>query len=578
MASKKWMFSLLLCVLVIGLFIYNRTIYVPTYYDYVTGINISMNKQELKPDQETNINPDTEHIIGVNNQTLAGKRQTVLDQNYRSSQLSNETEKQGNTRKKNVIFIIVDDLRPQMSPYYGADYPYPAYQKKMFTPNLDRLAGESIVFQRAYVQIGVCGPSRISMLTSRRPDTTRVNTNLIPWREIGANFTTLPQYFKENGYVVVGSGKVFHGHKSSRKHDPLSWTEPFYSVGRVAGFHNETKEKKDYWMMVTEEERAQYPLSDDMALDIALERLRYYANGARSGEQPLFLAFGIGKPHTPIICPEKYFDLYPLEPEDLFLDNNTFIYERTDIDLENLRNYRRAYFACVTYVDELVGTLLREVDKLGLSENTIISFVSDHGLHLGENNLNGKYSLYELANHVPMMIRIPGLTDSGIQTRSIVEAVDLYPTLVEAADLGTMMSCPEGRSSTVQVCTEGISLMPLLDHPDRQVKNGAISQVQQLDQSTGDNYNVYSIRTDQYRYNAAARMIHTRQNNTKFTVSVYWNVTWIHPELYDHAVDPGENENVVDKSEYSKVIPDLQRHLQDRVHTMYDIPFDNSWR
>ena len=169
--------------------------------------------------------PDEEDQMKTlkNESFFEGNAQTKLEQFNK-----NETKTKGQQQRKNVLFIIVDDLRAQLGAYHDPEHPDYFSKLRIKTPNLDKLASQSIVFTRAYAQYSLCGPSRTSLLTSRRPDTTLIYDNTRYWRDVGGNFTTLPQHFKNNGYTTVGFGKVFHPQASSNNDDPPSWTEPYY--------------------------------------------------------------------------------------------------------------------------------------------------------------------------------------------------------------------------------------------------------------------------------------------------------------------------------------------------------------
>ena len=367
----------------------------------------------------------------------------------------------------------------------------------MITPNLDRLASKSLVMTRAYVQQATCSPSRTSFLTSRRPDTTHVYDLKSYFREVGGNFTTLPQYFKQHGYETAGMGKIFHRGQASDWDDPPSWTLPYYQPGNKRYWNS----KKPSWYAVPPDQRKIKPLPDEQTTKHAVYMLRKLAPKAKSGEKPFFLAVGFYKPHLPFVFPEEFLARYPQSairlPPNRYAPQNM-----PDIawsDYGELRAYhdiarlgltgdinttvpadvtlelRRAYYCAVSYIDSLVGKLLDMLDRFGLERSTIVSFIGDHGWHLGENGQWTKHTNFEQAVHAPMIIRIPGLTDNGIVTDHPAEFVDLYPTLVDAAELGTLPVCPED-SSHIAVCTEGTSLLPLISGNHTTGKPYAFSQ------------------------------------------------------------------------------------------------------
>ena len=398
--------------------------------------------------------------------------------------------------RKNVLFIVSDDMRPQLGAYSGPNFPSPIHPQ-MITRNLDRLASESLLLTRAYVQQATCSPSRTSFLTSRRPDTTHVYDLKSYFRKVGGNFTTLPQYFKKHGYESVGMGKVFHPREASGGDDPPSWTLPYYHPSNKP-YWTTTKRS---WYAATPDERKKRPLPDEQIVKHAVKMLRKLAPKAKSGQKPFFLAVGFYKPHLPFVFPEEFLAMYP--PSEIHLPPNPYAPENmpsiawttyrelrmfgdiaqlglsgdinTTIPSNVTLDLRRAYYSAVSYIDSLVGTLLAELDHLGLAQSTIISFVGDHGWHLGENGEWTKHTNFEQATHAPMMIRIPGLTDHGIVSDQLVEFVDLYPTIVEAAMLGTLPVCPE-ESSHIEVCTEGTSLLPLIFNRQSEASSYAFSQ------------------------------------------------------------------------------------------------------
>ncbi|KAK2154748.1 hypothetical protein LSH36_258g00008 [Paralvinella palmiformis] len=501
------------------------------------------------------------------------------DENVSSEQQAQTSLGRGNAttrtakkeqRRKNVLFIIVDDLRPQLGAYHDPEHPDYFSKLRMHTPNLDELASRSVVFTRAYAQYSLCGPSRTSLLTSRRPDTTRVYNNEHYWRDVGGNFTTLPQHFKNNGYTTIGLGKVFHPKFSSNKDDPPSWTEPYYRP-TYTDRHYMPKGAVGGWNVAGNEQVDKVPLIDMAITEKAKRMLRKLSAEVASGEHHFFMGVGFNKPHVHIVCPERYFDLYPLEDEDNFLPNKTWQkpvirpyaeFDGTEIgDGERilspdvLRHFRRAYFACISYVDDLVGEILRELEELGLHKNTVVSFMADHGFHLGENRAFAKITTWEVANRVPMIIRIPGVTDSGRVSSSIVESVDIFPTLVEAAGLDPIPRCAK-KSSRVMLCTQGTSLMPLLEGRDTPVKDAAYSQIRHPFRTR------YTVRTKNFRLVDTAFVKSVPLRNGKCKQYAKWPQNTTFTELYDHGKDILEETNLVNDPNYRDIVTGLRRQLQ----------------
>ncbi|ESO88174.1 hypothetical protein LOTGIDRAFT_165917 [Lottia gigantea] len=460
---------------------------------------------------------------------------------------------------KNVLFLIADDLRPNLDVYQGLGY----HLGQSHTPNLDQLAKKSILFQRAYVQYALCSPSRTSFLTGRRPDTTQVYDLQTYFRTIGNNFTTMPQYFKEHGYQTEGMGKIFHPGKASNNDDPPSWNK-YHHDGTSQTSHN-----LDYsWKAVNDSERSHNPLVDEVISKTAKEVLQTLS----SGSKPFFLAVGFHKPHLPFEFPEKFLSYFP--EDNIQLPSNEFpphgmpdiawsryreLRSYRDISALHatgesntllphhvVRELRRAYICAVAYMDSLVGEILAEVKRLNLESNTVISFIGDHGFSLGEHGLWSKDTNFEDVVHAPMMISVPGLTDNGVVTNQLVEHVDLFPTLVEVAGLPLLHTCPE--HSHLDTCTEGTSMVPLIHHPLSQIKQAAFSQTFRH-RAMG-----YSIRTDRYRYTEWPAF-DSRTKKPDFTHS-YGS------ELYDHVNDKEENNNIVARPENAQIVTTLRDMLR----------------
>lgn len=476
----------------------------------------------------------------------------------------------------NVLFLAADDMRPQLGAYQGPDFPS-LVKQKMHTPNLDKLAGRSLLLKRAYVQQAVCSPSRASSLTGRRPDTTRVHDMLAYWRKVGGDFTTIPQYFKQHGYRTTGMGKIFHPGPPSGGDDPISWTDPYFHASQSSHWAGKGSVT---WHMADVNDTKKYPLTDMTLASHAVETLRNISQQALSGDQPFFMAVGFHRPHLPFLIPANFFEYYP-EDEVAFPDNQYAPVNMPQIawaDFDELRDYgdialkygfgainttlpqnvvrglRRAYYAAVSYTDSLVGQVLDELERLGLDDSTIVSFWGDHGWQLGEHGEWCKQSNFEIATHAPMMVRVPGLTDKGIVAEQLTEFVDLFPTLAEAAGLPSVPLCPEN-SSKIETCVEGVSLMPLMKDPTRKWKDAVFSQFPRM-AVDGTTVMGYTMRTDRYRYTEWVRF-----DNFNFVPHWYQNFGR-GTELYDHEKDPEENWNHGHEKEYE----DLRKELSDMLH------------
>lgn len=458
-------------------------------------------------------------------------------------------------KRPNVLFIAVDDLRPELN-CYGASH--------ISSPNIDRLAKTGLLFERAYCQQAVCSPSRSSLMTGRRPDTTQVWDLVTHFRKAIPDVATIPQHFAQHGYTTTGLGKIYHS-AAGALNDGASWTIPSWNPGRPpwnsaenakVEAHNTAKIRDNNWddpfgqqrygKKTPAEARAQKladrkrrgpswaspdvadnELRDGQVADQAVECLRALAS------ESFFLAVGFIKPHLAFVAPKKYFDLYPpetieLDPHPNPADNappfagHTFgeLRNYADIPLEGpvsdekARELIRAYYACVSYMDAQVGRLLDELDRLDLADNTIVILWGDHGYHLGDHGLWNKHTNFERATHCPLLIRVPGTT-SGQRTQGLAEFVDIYPSLCELAGL----PLPDG--------LEGHSFAPLVDDPDRNWKRAAFSQYPRSYQ--GNALMGYSMRTDRYRYTEWR----PRQGGEAVAT-----------ELYDHNRDPAETTNL----------------------------------
>lgn len=470
----------------------------------------------------------------------------------------------------NVLFLMSDDLRPELGAYYGPNYPSPVHPP-MHTPNIDALASRSLLLKRAYAQQAICSPSRASLLTGRRPDTTRVYDLDHYFREVGGNFTTLPQYFKNHGYKSIGIGKIFHPGKASGHDDPVSWSVPYFRG--TSNFENTGKS----WYAVPDNLLVTKPLQDKQIADHAKQTLQRIAQDAKSGKKNFFMAVGFHKPHLPFVFPKSFMDKYyptssihlppnPYAPRHMpdvaWFGFNGFRHEYSDIRVANasgainttfpdhlVLELRRAYYSAVSWMDSLVGEVVAELDKQGLSQNTIVVFTSDHGWQLGEHGLWCKHTNFELATHAPLMIHIPNLTDAGIETDQLVEYVDIYPTVVEAAGLGTLRQC-NMVSTFSRHCREGMSILPLINNPTTPLKKAAFSQYPRR----GKHVMGYTIRTDKYRYTEWAAFNFTNPSGPN----------WQHlsgVELYDHSIDPEENINRANYAAYHSARVELQKLL-----------------
>ncbi|XP_057393941.1 iduronate 2-sulfatase isoform X5 [Balaenoptera acutorostrata] len=402
----------------------------------------------------------------------------------------------------NVLLIIVDDLRPSLG-CYG--------DKLIRSPNMDQLASHSLLFQNAFAQQAVCAPSRVSLLTGRRPDTTRLYDFNSYWRAHSGNFSTIPQYFKENGYVTMSVGKVFHPGISSNHSDdsPYSWSVPPYHPSSEKYENTKTCRGPDgelHANLLCPVDVADVPegtLPDKQSTEQAIRLL----GKMKTSASPFFLAVGYHKPHIPFRYPKEFQKLYPLENITLAPDPQVpaglppvaynpwmDIRRREDVQALNLsvpygpipadfqRKIRQSYFACVSYLDTQVGHLLSALDDLQLASSTIVALTSDHGWALGEHGEWAKYSNFDVTTRVPLVFYVPGRTaplpaagdklfpyldpfdsisesvEPGRQAGDLVELLSLFPTLAGLAGLRVPPRCPIP-SFHVELCREGRNLL-----------------------------------------------------------------------------------------------------------------------
>ena len=446
----------------------------------------------------------------------------------------------------NVLFIAVDDLRVELG-CYGSS--------QVKSPNIDRLASRGTIFDRAYCQQTVCNPSRASLLTGMRPDTLRVWDLPTHFRVHKPDAVTLPQLFKNSGYHAQCVGKIFHNWRQDDwKGDEASWSVP--SVLHYAN-HGADKAK-------VEGEVPPNHASGRGGLDCRDVPDKAYYDGRVSEtaikamgkihEQgtPFFLAVGFWKPHTPFNAPKKYWDLYDRDklvlPERVIPPDNVpgialegCARYTVGADSETLREMHHGHLAAISYLDAQVGKVLDELDRLGLRHSTHIVFWSDHGIHIGEHGLLNKTTAFEIDAHVPMIIAKAGQT-KGQRTSSLVELIDIYPTLAEWCGL------------EAPATLEGVSLVPVLEDPSAVVRASAMTQTPRpnypkgkMPQSMG-----YTIRTEHWRYTE------WRDFNSGKVLA---------RELYDHDNDPGETVNVVSKESNADVLSRTAAELKNRLNS-----------
>jgi len=508
--------------------------------------------------------------------------------------------------KPNVLFIAIDDLRPELG-CYGSD--------AILSPNLDAIASQGMRFDRAYCQQAICSPSRASLLSGMRPDDTGITHNYVQFRELNPDVITLPQHFMANGYETVSSGKIFHRPGD----DPQSWSrmpavdktphkKPKYTFADPKNHDLHMQQKKEMFEKYGEASKRglasgpafeNYDVPDHAYIDgwnteVAIATLRDMLEDGN--DKPFFLALGFKLPHLNWVAPKKYWDLYDRDniklarqvegPENgaqIGLHASFELRVRANIpkigpmgdDLS--RELLHAYYASVSYVDANIGKMVAALEEAGVRDDTIIVVWGDHGWHLGEMGIWGKASNYEIATRVPLLVSAPEMKARGKSTQALVELVDIYPTLCELA----------GLAAPAHIA--GRSFAPLLDDPQLEWKDFALSQfpspalrewaanplspamretffgplieevegriiAQQGDRWDRDLFENhlmgYSLRTDRYRF-----------------------VTWLDSrdlqgdpvfvELFDHQRDPTETVNIA--ADHADVVAQLSKKVLEVV-------------
>ena len=449
--------------------------------------------------------------------------------------------------KYNVLFLISDDLRPEVGAY-GVS--------QVKTPNIDKIAAKGTRFDNAYAQYPVCNPSRSSFLTGRYPSQTGVWNNNDYFRRLHPATITLPEYFKQNGYFTLRSGKIFHGGID----DMQSWTEG----GEPTDSAITERGKQPATNLSNAGELPDAPGNQPSSKSAASDRIIVLdGEGESHGDyktatraivmmekyktKPFFLAVGFVKPHSPPTAPKRFFDLYDVDKIVLPVDfgitpkapdghpeisisktnSDLFIGRESPPDLS--REMKRAYYASTSFMDAQVGRVMDALEKNNLQDNTIVVFFGDHGYHLGEKGKWSKaYSLYELGIRVPLIIAVP--KGKAQYSTQIVELIDLYATLTELCGL------PKKND------IEGHSLVPLLKDPDAE-RNFPAYSVTAVRQSIGR-----SVRTKDWHY-------------------VEWDEGKTGRMLFKHPEDLHELSNLAEDLKYAKVVQEMKALLK-------QMPFD----
>ncbi|XP_058837730.1 iduronate 2-sulfatase [Topomyia yanbarensis] len=490
-------------------------------------------------------------------------------------------------KRHNVLLLVLDDFRPAIREFGD---------EKAITPNIDSLAKNGYIFTNVFAQQSICAPSRNSFLTGRRPDTTKLYDFYSYWREAVGNFTTIPQYFKENGYRTQSIGKIFHPGVSSNYSDdfPLSWNEVPYHPPTEEFMNKPTCIDKSSGNL---RKNLLCPVvlklqPDETLPDIqSTQEAKRFLTEHRNTSTPFFLAVGYHKPHIPFKLPLKYLDLHDVRkfktydldypPNGLpFVAWSSYLDIRSRDDMKALNisfpfgpiresvkmKIRQHYYAAVSYVDDLIGEVLKDVDL----DNTIVLLTSDHGWSLGEHAEWSKFSNYDVALNVPLIVHSPDIqTKPDNKIDGIVELLDLFPTMVDLAGLPPIESC--GMNVNLETCVEGKSLLPYIaGAPMDDSMEEAFSQYPRpgVYPSVYPNsdkpklYQIkimgYSIRNRRFRYTAWVRF-------DPVTFAKDWTKIY-GEELYDHSIDPQENVNLSNRPQLLQVKAFLMSRLQTKFN------------
>ena len=435
-------------------------------------------------------------------------------------------------KANNILFIAVDDLRPELN-LYGANH--------IISPNIDKLADQSLVFNRAYCNIPVCGASRASLLTGIRPTRNRF-LNYKTRADVDVpNAVSLPKFLKQNGYVTISNGKIYHNNED----DDSAWNYRWFPEGNIRDYQIEKH--------IIENAGSGQAKGGAVSHEIAQVNDTAYFDGKiahkgiadlrelKNNKKPFFLALGFMKPHLPFNAPKKYWDLYDRNnielPESYVQPKSTprkafhnfgelrqynNIPKKGDIPEALAKELIHGYYACVSYVDAQIGLVLDELKRLELDEETIVILWGDHGWNLGDHKLWSKHVTFETALRAPLMIKVPGKT-KGQKTETITEYIDVYPSLVELVGLEI--------PSTV----DGKSFVPILDGKTQE-KDWAVSKFKDA---------VTLIKGD---------LFYTEWTNDEGVAYARM--------LFDHKTDPLEIDNLAEKPEYKEKVKALAKELR----------------
>lgn len=467
------------------------------------------------------------------------------------SQQPTEVQK---TDRLNVLYIMSDDLNSDMGSFDD-----PLVQ----TPNLDRLRAHATRFMNAYTQFPLSGPSRASIMTGYYPDKTQVHDLQTFFRNTIPSAVTLPELFKKNDYFTARVGKIYHAGVpfdigGPGQDDQQSWQTTYNPIGidktdenkiHVLTGHSGTGSQRRIGASLAymEVDGPDDLHTDAIGANIACSLIRQHK------DESFFIGVGFFRPHTPYVAPKKYFDLYPLDkitlpyvPEDDWdskpLAAKTVIPLNYNLPKDSLIKVKQAYYAAISFMDAQVGKLLNTLEEENLLDKTIIVFQSDHGYLLGEHGLWQKRNLFEHCVNTPLIISVPGITNSKASTNDIVEFVDIYPTI---AKLCQLKDIPDD--------IDGTSLLPLLKNPSSSLQKEAYTIVKGNGYQGSNTFGKRVINTGRSIRNARYRYTE-------------WNEGKDGGELYDYENDPNEFDNLYNNPKYKKI----QSELKEKLHAKYE--------
>ncbi|WP_207784564.1 sulfatase [Marinifilum breve] len=445
----------------------------------------------------------------------------------------------------NVLFIAIDDLKPMLGCYGDS---------LIQTPNIDRLAQTGVVFTNAHCQQAVCGPSRASLLMGMRPDFSKIYDLKTFIRDKNPDITTLPQHFKNNGYSTAAVGKVFDVRSVDQHHDSLSWSEPYELL-------EGSNPIGEGWIYSKKRISTEAPdVADSITVDgKILMRGNELMQQLSRQSKPFFLAVGFHKPHLPFVAPKKYWDLY---------DRNDFKVHPFQEKPENAPGFAyqpgweirslyedvpkkgkiadgkqveliHGYHACVSFIDQQVGLLLKQLDDLGLRENTIVVLWGDHGWHLGDHDMWCKHTNYEQSTRSPLIISY-GSKFKG-SNASPTEFVDIFPSLCDLSGVNTPAKL------------DGTSLLPIMSGEKEKVKDVAVSQFHRNGNLMG-----YAFRNERYRY-----VVWFKSKFKQEEIGPFGEDMIVAKELYDYKKDPLETRNLIDDSAYTSARKEMEQLSKD---------------